>query len=569
MVTPVTTSSGIFDLHDFLPNYLYALRGLLHDPEATYFEDPDLIPYINEARKRVCADTGCLRTLILASFPTGATQVNFGGVYALNNPIPIPAGAVPPLQLVSGGGAKATATITAIPMTVVVNTPGEYAQAPIVTFDAPGINISATATAKLNAPAATTVQLWSNADVIGTFGGLFTTLNTGYGSQVGLSAGITGYGEINSGHAGSLPWAAAANAPNPSGNGFIWESPPALAGTILSPGTVTPSASFSLGALDTGTVTGVAYLRWWKLNQSTNTYTPILVFQTPTITITGSQLTYATWSLLSQESVIFTAADTFYVDVIFDVLTNGGGSVSSIGFGTGPTLTFGVSYSPCGDILSAIEVLSDAGLYNAANVIPTVNIVPVGIGAQVQNDGTGHLQLVTQGSGQNGNVFILDANGVLTCTNASDVSILSKYIASVDNVTLIWNSRRIALRNMAFSDFSAALRAWTVFQNIPQAFSVYGESLWIGPPPNQAYTYELDCILFPPNLGDYLTIGPISNKAAISSVKYYAAYLAKMGQQEVQAAGVFIDLYKESVSWASNLYTTRLSRNYQDNENLY
>ncbi|MHB8406316.1 MAG: hypothetical protein ACYDCJ_12930 [Gammaproteobacteria bacterium] len=567
MTTP-TVSSGITEAHDFLPNYLYALRSLLHDPAAVYFEDADLIRYINEARQHVCMDTGCLRTLLTPTFPAGVGQFNFGGVYSIS--APVPAGATPPLQLVSGGGATATADTAVVPMTAAVVLGGEYYQPPIVTFDAPGMNISATGVAELASSAGTVTQLWSNAGngytPVST--DLYSTSSPGYGSSNPVNAAL-GYGELTSGHFTPVgPWAAALAAPVPSGYGYIWY-PNSLSGLSLSPANPTPQLSLTLGATNTGALTGDVYLRWFKWNPNTGIYTPILTFISPGITVTNSELTYTSWNLLSQFEVVFAAGEYLYVDVIMNITANTTGGTSSIGMGTGPTLTFGVNAVDLCKPVSAINVTSDAGQYNAAGVTPTVNIVPVGVAAEVQNDGTGNLEIITQGSGQDIGILVQDAAGILTCLGSSQFSILSKWIASVDNCTLIWNSRRAALRNMAFSDFSAALRQWVPFQNVPKAFSVYGESLWIGPVSNQAYTYELDCILYPMPLTNYTAVGQISSKNAVQAVKYFAAYLAKMSQQEVQEGSIFLQLYKESVSWASNVYTTRLSRNYQDNENLY
>ena len=46
-----------------LTNYLTETRRLLHDSTGTYWQDAELIDYINDGRNQVVADTGCNRVL--------------------------------------------------------------------------------------------------------------------------------------------------------------------------------------------------------------------------------------------------------------------------------------------------------------------------------------------------------------------------------------------------------------------------------------------------------------------------------------------------------------------------
>jgi len=57
--------------------YIAAVRRLLHDATGNFYSDSDLTYYINEARRRVVRDTGCLRTLQSFTFPTGAETASF------------------------------------------------------------------------------------------------------------------------------------------------------------------------------------------------------------------------------------------------------------------------------------------------------------------------------------------------------------------------------------------------------------------------------------------------------------------------------------------------------------
>jgi hypothetical protein len=58
-----------------LTNYLTDTRRLLHDSTGTYWQDAELVDYINEGRNQVVADTGCNR--ILQSISTIASQETY------------------------------------------------------------------------------------------------------------------------------------------------------------------------------------------------------------------------------------------------------------------------------------------------------------------------------------------------------------------------------------------------------------------------------------------------------------------------------------------------------------
>jgi len=55
-----------------LSSYITEVRRLLHDANGVFWSDQELTDDINAARERVVRDTGCLRTLLVASTPIGA-----------------------------------------------------------------------------------------------------------------------------------------------------------------------------------------------------------------------------------------------------------------------------------------------------------------------------------------------------------------------------------------------------------------------------------------------------------------------------------------------------------------
>jgi hypothetical protein len=57
-----------------LSDYINDVRRLLHDASAKYWQDSELIDYINEARNRVVADTGCNRTIQTGTVAAGVNS---------------------------------------------------------------------------------------------------------------------------------------------------------------------------------------------------------------------------------------------------------------------------------------------------------------------------------------------------------------------------------------------------------------------------------------------------------------------------------------------------------------
>lgn len=145
-------------------------------------------------------------------------------------------------------------------------------------------------------------------------------------------------------------------------------------------------------------------------------------------------------------------------------------------------------------------------------------------------------------------------------------NIIQDDTVDVSNCTLIWNSMRTNVRNMAFTDFSAAFRAWVNYSYLPAAYSVYASSIYIGPYLSTAYAFELDCIMIPEPLLNYTDSGSIP-EPFVEPVKYYAAYLAKLNEQGLTAAQAFLQLYLQTTAWALNVYTKRSQQVYYNNAN--
>jgi hypothetical protein len=92
--------------------YEYQVADLLHDPNLNRWTESQLDSYINEARRQLVMDTGCLRTLQPSFVTAGIEQYQFGSVSGAGI---ISGGANysgPSVAFSGGGGTGAAATLT-------------------------------------------------------------------------------------------------------------------------------------------------------------------------------------------------------------------------------------------------------------------------------------------------------------------------------------------------------------------------------------------------------------------------------------------------------------------------
>lgn len=97
-----------------LSDYEVQVKDLLHDPNSNIWTIQQIDRYINEARRRLVIDTGCLRTLQESYITQGQEQYTFGqvsGVAILNGGTGYTG--TPTITFSGGGGSGVAATLTA------------------------------------------------------------------------------------------------------------------------------------------------------------------------------------------------------------------------------------------------------------------------------------------------------------------------------------------------------------------------------------------------------------------------------------------------------------------------
>lgn len=144
-------------------------------------------------------------------------------------------------------------------------------------------------------------------------------------------------------------------------------------------------------------------------------------------------------------------------------------------------------------------------------------------------------------------------------------------------VSVIWGQTRIACAYLAWSEFQARVRSWTLQVGQPSVFSVYGQSeVYFGYVPDQTYPAEADTVVAPPSIvtnpGDLPAVGTIGCAAATvtsevipipftSPVPFFAAHLAKFKEQSYTDAKTYQDQYEQECLRAIGSSFTRRIRN--------
>ena len=128
------------------------------------------------------------------------------------------------------------------------------------------------------------------------------------------------------------------------------------------------------------------------------------------------------------------------------------------------------------------------------------------------------------------------------------------------DVHLVWGTQRYTLKWKAFREFSAFYRPWLAsqYQRQPAAWAAYGDaSIFLGPTPDQSYPCEIDSIVLPTPLADYVTNDPIPTVKQ-DPIKFYAASLAKYNAQAYGESEAWAAKYRQKMLECVGVYTGRI-----------
>jgi hypothetical protein len=131
----------------------------------------------------------------------------------------------------------------------------------------------------------------------------------------------------------------------------------------------------------------------------------------------------------------------------------------------------------------------------------------------------------------------------------------------VMGITVYWNTLRIKLFDWSFTKLDAWTRSLQNYQQTPFAFARMGVlSVFIAPIPQQVYNSDWECAITPPALvsdsSPEVIVQPYTE-----AIPYYAAYKAKINQQQLGEAEYFMKLYRREIAVANRTFMTRVIPN--------
>jgi hypothetical protein len=135
--------------------------------------------------------------------------------------------------------------------------------------------------------------------------------------------------------------------------------------------------------------------------------------------------------------------------------------------------------------------------------------------------------------------------------NFSDVD-LSQFpgvdsVYGVRSVSIIYSNYRYSVPVYAFSTYQAMIRQYPFqYQYVPTFGSQFGQgadgSFYMYPLPSQTYQLEWDCQCLPQDLEDDQSVEVIQAPWD-DTVPYFAAHLAYLGLQNMNAGNYYLDLF--------------------------
>jgi hypothetical protein len=123
-------------------------------------------------------------------------------------------------------------------------------------------------------------------------------------------------------------------------------------------------------------------------------------------------------------------------------------------------------------------------------------------------------------------------------------------VVEVVSVTIYWGTMRVKCRNLSFTEQDTKLRAFQFYATRPGSLAMMGaNTVYINPVPDMPYNSDWDVVLVPQPLttNSDLEVLPIVFQRL---VPWYAAHLAKFGEQSISESDVFYQKYGKELTAA-------------------
>lgn len=131
------------------------------------------------------------------------------------------------------------------------------------------------------------------------------------------------------------------------------------------------------------------------------------------------------------------------------------------------------------------------------------------------------------------------------------------------NIVVIINSARSTLRQIPYTTLTTQMRPWANYQSYPRFWSKVSPTQYvIAPVPSMTYQCEFDVAVGPSvALGNPADDDPDIPVPYQDIVQYFAAYKAKINQQQLQEATAFLGLYRSELVRVTAAYWGRINPN--------
>ena len=139
---------------------------------------------------------------------------------------------------------------------------------------------------------------------------------------------------------------------------------------------------------------------------------------------------------------------------------------------------------------------------------------------------------------------------IVETVNRGLPSNLGLNVVEVVSVTIYWGTYRVKCRNLSFTEQDSKLRAFPTYATRPGSLAMMGANIvYLNPTPDMPYNSDWDVVLVPVPLGTNsdLEVLPIVFQRL---VPWYAASLAKFGEQSLSESDVFYQKYVRELTAA-------------------
>lgn len=136
---------------------------------------------------------------------------------------------------------------------------------------------------------------------------------------------------------------------------------------------------------------------------------------------------------------------------------------------------------------------------------------------------------------------------------------LTNTVMLIADIFAIWSTQRYRMRDMAYTQLNRELRPWTTYETYLMGYARVGQTgVVFGPTPDSAYDTEWDLVYAPSDLANLTDAESDLVYPNTEPVCYYAAYLARLFEEDEEKAQKMMALYRARIAEAQANFVTML-----------